>query len=194
MSRLSACRAKADRAAPWLAAAVFIAISGCAAVWQPTHGRLEKPGWSMQIPAGWMRLTTPSYDMFSKDGPYLQYILVQDRPLSQGFQFTRRTVEADMLPHEMARVIIDNLQADPQVRDFTLLANGPAMVGGRPGFKLIYTYQDRQGVDMQTVYYGTVHAAHFFNLRYTAVQRHYFPADQDTFEQVAQSLHLPSDA
>jgi len=183
---------------PWLitvpmALILLVVLFGCAAVWQPVQGRQNAPGWSIALPDGWMHLAAPAYDMFSKDGPYLQYILVQERPLSQRFHFTTRTMAADMLPHEMAGIIIDNLRSDPQIRDFDLLANGPAMVGGRPGFKLIYTYQDRQGVEMQAIYYGTVHAERFFNLRYTATKRHYFTADRDTFEQVARSLRLTAD-
>ena len=139
-----------------------------------------------------MRLTTPTYDMFSRDGPYLQYILLQERPLAIGFRYTRQKMEAAMLPHEMARVVIDSLSVDPHIRDFRLLENGPAMVGGHPGFKLIFTYQDVQGVDMQTLYYGTMHTDHYVNLRYNATQRHYFDMDRHTFDQVFQSLRIVS--
>lgn len=141
-----------------------------------------------------MRLVTPAYEMFSKDGPYLQYILIQHRPLSQGFQFTRQNIEGGMLPHEMARVLIDNIHSDPLIRNFKLLSDVPAKVGGRAGFRLIYTYQDRQGVDMKTVYYGTVMGPYYFNLRYTAALRHYFAADLPTFDQVRAGLQLFPDS
>jgi len=165
-------------------------LGGCATIWQPVDGHLKTACCTIEIPGGWMRLTTSNYDMFSRDGPFLQYILLQERPVAEGFRYTRQKMEASMLPHEMARVIIDNLSVDPHIRDLRLLENGPAMVGGQPGFKLIYTYQDTQGVDMQTLYYGTVHADHYINLRYSATQRHYFDMDRDTFDRVFQSLRI----
>lgn len=178
------------RAAPWLSLAMVLLLAGCATVWQPVQGRLETATWSIQVPDGWVRLTTPGYEMLSKDGPYLQYILIQETPIDKGFRYTRRVVTQDMLPHEMAGVVMDNLRADPQIMDLVLAENAPAMIGGQPGFKLVYSYQDRQGVAMRTIYYGTTNGARFFNLRYTATERHYFAVDRDAFEQVAKSLHL----
>ena len=137
-----------------------------------------------------MRFVTPTYDMLSKDGPFLQYIFVQERELSKSFKNTRQHLDADMLPHEAAQVIVDSLKADPQIRDFALLKNTPNQVGGRAGFKLVYTYRDHQGLAMQSIYYGTVNGSYFFNIRYTATQRHYFAADLDTFIKVVDSLLL----
>lgn len=193
MWRVNAAKAIPCRVSAPMVLILLMTLWGCAAVWQPVQGRQNAPGWSIALPDGWMHFATPAYDMYSKDGPYLQYILVQERPLTQEFHFTTRTMAVDMLPHEMAGIIIDNLRADPQIRNFSLVSSAPVMVAGRPGFKLIYTYQDRQGVEMQTIYYGTVHMDRFFNLRYTATKRHYFAADRDTFEQVARSLRLTAD-
>ena len=176
-----------------MAATVFLTLilsGGCASLWRPVGGELKTPGWSLSVPAGWMLFETGSYDMLSKDGPYLEYILVQETPLSQGFRFTRQRLTADLLPHEMARIVIDNLSADPQVSDFRLIDSAPAVVGGRPGFKLVYTYQDRYDVPMKTVYYGTVNATHFIQLRFTAARRHYFAASLDDFQSLCQSFKL----
>jgi hypothetical protein len=177
-----------------LVLAFWVAIpAGCATIWQPVDGHLQTACCIIEIPRDWMRLTTPTYDMFSRDGPYLQYILLQERPVATPFRYTRQKMEAAMLPHEMARVVIDNLSMDPHIRDLRLLENGPAMVGGQPGFKLIFTYQDTQGVDMQTLYYGAVHADRYVNLRYNATQRHYFDVDRNRFDQVFQSLRFVSE-
>lgn len=171
--------------------AMVLALYACTSVWQPVNGRLASHQWSIQVPEGWMRYSTPVYEMLSKDGPYLEYIFVQSQPLSQGFRYTRRKIGPNMLSHEMAQIIIDNTIADPQINHFNLLSSAPAMVGGQMGFKLVYSYQDRHGVDMQTIYYGAALPSSFFNLRYTATQRHYFSANLDDFEQVFQSLQWP---
>ena len=90
--------------------AAAILLAGCATLWQPVPDQLNVGTVSFRPPSGWMRLSTPSYDMFSKDGPYLQYIFVQERPLNQAFRHTRRVLNRTLLPSEAAEVVIDNLQ------------------------------------------------------------------------------------
>lgn len=172
-----------------LGLALGLTLSACA-LWQPAPETLQTARWSLQTPAGWMRLSTPAYEMLSKDGPYLQYILIEERPLAQGFRFTRRKMDAGMLPHEAARLIVDNLRNDPKVRHFEVVSNEPSTVGGQPGFKLVYTYRDQQGVDVQSVYYGVILPHCFFNLRYTAARRYYFAKDLAAFRQVRDSVRL----
>ena len=137
-----------------------------------------------------MRFSTPAYEMVSKDGPYLQYILVESRSLERAFRFTRRKMRSDLLPHEAALIIVDNLRCDPQIKGFKLLANEPSLVGGKMGFRLVYSYVDRQGIDIQSIYYGVVLPDRFFNLRYAAAKRYYFDKDFATFKQVYQSVQL----
>lgn len=151
---------------------------------------LQTDHWSVQTPAGWMHLSTPAYEMLSKDGPYLQYILIEERPLTKGFRFTRHKMETGMLPHEAAQVVVDSLSSDPQIRHFKIVSNEPASLGGKAGFKLVYTYQDQQGVDVQSIYYGVILPHSFFNLRYTATRRYYFPKDLATLRKVHDSVRL----
>ncbi len=172
----------------WLAM-VPLLIS-CASVWQPAPPVLEARHWSLEAPDGWMRLTTASYEMLSIDGPYLQYIFIQQQPLAQGLRHTRRKMDHGMLPHETAQVVEDALASDPQIRNFRLLSSQPAFVGEVPGFRLVYAYTDNQGVDTKSIYYGAVVADTFFNIRYTAAQRHYYTKHLSDFEQVVGSLRF----
>lgn len=139
-----------------------------------------------------MRLSTTAYEMVSRDGPYLEYILLREQPLTQGFQHTRRKIDAGMLPNEAAQVIIDNLKADPAIKQLTIIANEPAEVGGREGFRLVFTYRDQQDVDLRTDYYGAVIGSSFVSLRYNAAQRHYFHAELPAFRNALQSLRCSS--
>ena len=131
--------------------------------------------------------------MLSKDGPYLEYILIQSRPLAQGFRFTRQKLDPDMLPHEAAQLITDNMRSDPMIRQWRLLASEPATVGGHAGFRLTYSYQDPNGVTTKTIYYGVILSNQFFNLRYTAAQRYYFDKELPAFNQVVDSLRFVVD-
>jgi hypothetical protein len=172
-----------------ICAAAF--MCACASSWQPAPAVLQTPSWSLCPPAGWMRLTTYAYDMFSKDGPYLQYILIQGRPLDKEFGHTRQKLQSGMLAHEAAQVLINEFSADSQMKRFKLLSSEPVSLSGHMGFKLDYTYLDAQDVPMRCVYYGVVLPDQFFNLRYTAAHRYYFPKDLAIFEQVRRSVRLP---
>jgi hypothetical protein len=171
--------------------ALSVLLTACAATpWKPVSGPVGTDQWLLEMPPGWMQFSAGDYEMYSKDGPYLQYILVQARPLLQGFRNSALKLKADMLPHEAAQVVIDNLRADSQIAGFQLLGNEPATLDGLPGFKLLFSYRNPQGVEVQSAYYGVVLPHAFFNMRYTAARRHYFARDLMAFEQVRQSLRL----
>jgi len=169
---------------------LILVLSSCASAWKQAPDRLQGPGWSLSAPSGWMVLSSAQSEMLSIDGPYLQYIYIQERPLNQPFLNTGRTFDANLLPHEAAGIVVDNLRVDPQIRDFELIDTLPATLDGRQGFKLVYTYHDARGVEMKTIYYGILLPDRFINLRYTAAARHYFTKDLGSFEASVRSLQL----
>lgn len=170
--------------------ALTLLLAACAGPWETVPNQLSAPQWSITSPEGWMHLSMPQSEMLSKNGPYLEYILIQSRPLTQGFHFTKQKLNPDMLPHEAARLITDNMRLDPLIRQFQLLVSQPARVGGHPGFKLIYRYRDRFDVEIKSIYYGVILPNQFFNLRYTATKRHYFDQELPAFYKVVDSLGL----
>ena len=175
-----------------LATAMLLLTTACAGPWKTVPADLSAPQWSITTPQGWMHLSMPESEMLSKNGPYLEYILIQARPLTQRFRFTRQALNPGMLPHEAADLILDNLRSDPLVRNFRLLSSEPATVAGRSGFKLTYSFSDKHGVTTKTIYYGALLTDQFFNIRYTAAQRFYFDKELPTFNNVVSSLQLVS--
>jgi len=175
-------------------AAAVVVLMACAGPWQPVQGDLASPQWSFAAPEGWMHLRMPESEMLSKNGPYLEYILVQSRPLNKRFRFTKQVLDSGMLPHEAAQLIIDNLRSDPRFIGFQLLASAPAVTADHTGFKLTYSYVDKYGVTMKTIYYGVLLPDRFFNIRYTAAQRYYFDKELPTFKAVLGSIQLSFDS
>lgn len=175
----------------WMAAVVM--LTACAGPWQPIQGDLTTPQWSIAAPQGWMHLSMPESEMLTKNGPYLEYMLIQSRPLEKKFRFTKQVLDPGMLPHEVAQLIVDNLSSDPRFRSFQLLASEPVAAANRTGFKLTYSHLDKYGVAMKTIYYGFLLPDRFFNIRYTAAQRHYFEQGLPAFNTVFSSLQLPCD-
>jgi hypothetical protein len=171
-------------------AVMTLMLTACAGPWNTAPDQLSEPQWSITPPEGWMHLSTQESEMLSKDGPYLEYILIQSRPLAQRFRYTKQKLNPGMLPHEAAQLITDNMRSDPLIRQFRLLASEPTMVGGHDGFRLTYTYQDPSGVEIKTIYCGVILPNLFFNLRYTATQRHYFDEELPAFDKVLESLRF----
>lgn len=140
-----------------------------------------------------MHLRMPDGHMLSQNGPYLEYILIQWRPLDQRFRYTRQEFAVDMLPHEAAQLIIDSLVSDPHLHNFRLLASEPASVDGFPGFRLTYRYRDKHNVETQTVYYGVLLPDRFFSMRFTAARRYYFDHGWPVFAEVLSSVRFASE-
>jgi hypothetical protein len=181
----------------WLAgigAAAVVLLTACAGPWQPVQEELKAPHWSIAAPRGWMHLRMPESEMLTKNGPYLEYMLIQTRPLTKRFRFTKQVLNPRMLPHEAAQLVIDNLRSDDRFHGFHLLASEPAVVDNRKGFQLIYRFTDMHGVTMKTVYYGFLLPDRFCTIRYTAAQRHYFEQGLPAFQTVLGSLQFSSTA
>lgn len=173
--------------------AMGLLLVACAGSWQPAPEKVVDPHWMVKPPAGWMQLSTADSEMFSKDGAYLEYMLIQSKPLTRGFRYTKQRIDPGMLPDEAAQIIVDDMQSDPLIRRFRLLANEPATVAGRPGFKLTYSYRDQYDVTLKSIYYGVVLPEQYFNLRYTGAERYYFDKELPAFAQALASLRIVSD-
>mgnify|MGYP002750001071 CR=1 FL=1 len=144
----------------------------------------------VKIPKGWWQLDTDKYFLITKDNPYLQYALIQERPIDKAFRHTKKKLKRGMLPQESAEVILDEIRADNNIINFELIQNGPATIDGHAGFKILFTYQDKDGSTFKTLYYGFINGNIFYNLRYSAAKRHYFQKDLKTFEMFLDSFRL----
>jgi len=83
---------------------------------------------SIVLPQKWMMLKTSEYLLISKDGPFLQYILVQERHKSKPFEHTRKVLADAMLPQEAAQVIVDELSSDRSLQVSNSFKMGPPIL------------------------------------------------------------------
>lgn len=144
---------------------------------------------SIVVPAGWKHTQNADELLVSLDGPGLQAIRVTFQ--RQGVK-SRRPYDAGALPSELAEQFAAELEAitDGQVE---LLANEPATVGGKPGFRLRARHNlhaQRMPVDLYEIY-GVGHGEGLYVLTYGAYETHYFARDLAAFEEVVRSFQLP---
>jgi hypothetical protein len=75
-------------------------------------------------------------------------------------------------------------------RPIELIENIPTTVGGKPGFRLLYSWKTKDRLRLKRVQYGFVDGKLVYRLIYQAAARHYFDRDLATFERVRESFRL----
>lgn len=160
---------------------IFLLFIPACAPWIETGGSYESlpHNFYVNIPQGWMMLDTDRYLLISGDGPFLQYVLIQDRSIDRPFRNTKKKFNRLMLPQEAADVVIDEITSDQSVLNFKIIENAPTRINGHDGFRVVFTYKNRDGLKLKTIYYGFLTDESFYNIRYTAVNRYYFEKDID---------------
>ena len=168
---------------------ILLAASFAACTHSGGRSRPTAYSFTVDIPEGWRRIDRP-YLLITKEGPFLQNIMVQNRFIGQSFRYTRKKMQRGMLPEEAAQVIIDEFASDQNIGNLKVLNNTPAEINGHPGFKILLTYMGPKGNEFHTLYYGFIKADTFFNLRFTAGGRQYFQKDIETFKHILNSFQV----
>jgi hypothetical protein len=170
----------------WIGLILSALLAACA------HGS-GKPALTFNavLPQGWKEIPTEDTMMFmTKDGGYKQFVLIRERPVAEPFQFTKKTMRSGMMPEEAAEIIVNEILADSNIRNFSVTENIPARIAGNSGFRLAFVYTDADGYVFKTIYYGFIKGDTFYNIRYGATQDDYFQKDLKTFEEVFNSFKL----
>jgi hypothetical protein len=152
---------------------------------------LSDEGFEVDLPQGWYRFEQVSDALIiTRDGSLLQFIRVERFSVEKELPFTKRKFAPGMLPHDVAEVEADNIRSNPNAFNFELLENAPANLGGRPGFRMTYTWKTREGLRLKVVHYGFLDGKWVYRLLYQAAARYYFDRDLATFERVRVSFRL----
>jgi hypothetical protein len=170
----------------WIFAILCVLLVSCA------HGG-SKPTltFTANLPEGWRQIPTEESMLFmTKDGGYKQFVLIRERLLSEPFQFTQKTMSPGMMPEEAAQIVVNEIIADTNIRNFSLMENLPVRINGNEGFRISFVYTDVDGYLFKTIYYGFIRGDIFYNIRYGATREEYFQKDLKTFEQVFNSFKL----
>jgi len=172
----------------WLVLLTLVAV-GCAP-WVRVGGVYQdtERNFSVDLPPGWMKSNTDKSLLITRDGVLLQTIIIERFKATEELQHTKKKLEPSMLPHEAAEVIADNISSNPSITDFTLLENAPTTIANRPGFKLLYQYKNKDGLQFKGIYCGFLSGDWLYAFRYTAPARYYFDKDVGTFDKVLKSF------
>lgn len=146
---------------------------------------------TVAVPEGWKKIDTDEPMLFiTREGGYKQFALLQERALDKPFKFTQKVLTKGMPPHEAAQIVINEIGADQNIRDFSLIENASAQVADNQAFRLVFVHKDADGFAFKTIYYGFFHGELFYNIRYAATEEEFFERDLPTFQQVLKSFKL----
>jgi hypothetical protein len=171
---------------------MLLCLPACA-LWQPVGGPYISSDYhfEVELPQGWRRAgSTRQAVTLTRDGFPLQIIRIVRDPFDKEMQFTKRKLARDMLPEEAAGIVIDNLRSNPGISNVRILENVPVNVGGRAGFKLVYSFQAKNNLRKQGIYYGAVVDQWHYYLYFEAPSQHYFARDRIVFEQIVKTFKI----
>jgi hypothetical protein len=145
---------------------------------------------TVELPKGWMRENQENFILVTRDGKLLQHIAIYRVSVTEPLKFTKKTLQKNMLPQELAEVALDDISSNPALVGVKIDEKEPATISGIPGFRASYSYKTRDGLRVRSVSYGFLKDEWFYTIRYTAAARHYFDRDLPTFQTVYQSFRL----
>lgn len=153
-----------------------------------------KNDFSVQAPLGWVRRNYDIYDVFlSRDGPLLNFIAIWREEHDQELRRTKRKTSADLLPHEVAELVIAEQKAGDKHGAFALVSNRPATLGGKPAVRVHTRWKTERGLPIERVTYALVDSKGRLALIYEAPGLVYFKKSLNDFEAVVKSLAFQTD-
>lgn len=171
---------------------LLVSLSACTPwtrVDQASRVETKRSDYSLSLPLGWVKNTTTGNDLFiTRDGPALNYILVNRQPHDTKLPRTKRETRADMLPHEMAELILAEWKGNEATANLEVLANTPAFLGGKPAARVHIRYKNERGLPIERILIGMVDAKGRLFLVYEAPAIVYFQRSLAEFEAMAASL------
>lgn len=113
-------------------------------------------GYTIQYPAGWRWIKMPFGDetVATRDGIWLQQIFVDFRKHKNAFRALKQDSTPEMMPQELAEKYVAEMAAASSLQNMEILSNEPALLAGRPAFRVHVAY--RASVDMGSVRYEAI--------------------------------------
>jgi hypothetical protein len=176
-----------------IATIVLLLFAGCAPArpWVRAEKLYANPsqGFSVELPDNWMRAGRVEYLIATRDGFPLQSIFIRRFDINkEPLKNTKKALQKDMLPQEVAEVVLDDTISASSFSDVKMEENMPMMLSGVPGFKLVFTFKNGSGLNMKSIICGCLKDESLLVVRYSAPVRHYFDSDLGTFEKVLRSF------
>ena len=178
-----------------LAIGLLIASLAACAPWtrvdQASRLETRRDDYTLELPLGWVRHTASANDFFvTRDGPALNYIVVNRQPHDKKLPHTKRETRADMLPHEIAELTLAEWKSAESTANIEVVSNAPVMLGGRPAVRVHVRYKNERGLPIERVMVALVDAKGRLSIQYEAPAIVYFQRGLADFEAMVASVRF----
>lgn len=169
-------------------------LSGCATTWvKLEESRVTDPEktFTLHMPVGWVRAPTLRNDVLvTRDGVGVQFIKVSKRTHKNAFPRIKKESKPDMLPNELAELILAEIKSSQEMSAVEVISNQPTGIGQKVGVRLHLQMKNKEGLRYQTVVCALVDKGGVYEITYRAPVLHYFKRDLPAFEGAVQSFRL----
>lgn len=178
---------------------IVISLAACAPAWKRVDqaDRVETGAgdYTVELPLGWVKRGSDSADLLvTRDGPALNYILVNRQAHDRKLPNTKRGTRPDMLPHEIAELAIAEWRSSEATTNLEVLATEPAMIGGKPGVRVHIRYKNKRGLPIERVLIAMVDAKGRLFIVYEAPAIVYFERGLPAFDAMVSSIRFKQGA
>ncbi|MFH1442047.1 MAG: hypothetical protein ABIH18_08430 [Candidatus Omnitrophota bacterium] len=163
-------------------------IAGCA-TWTKVGGPYldNSAMYSTELPWGWMKYKGKDL-VITRDGVFLEDITIKRKNINKKLDHTKKKFVKGMLPEEISEIEIDDVMVNPDVYNFELTENIPVIISGQNGFRLTYSFCNKEGLKYKCIRYGFGYGDWIYGLLYTACSTHYFDKNLKDFNNVIKSF------
>lgn len=161
---------------------------------------------SVELPVGWVQAIDSDKEVVAtRDGLGIQVIgavrtLHKDafeklRTKEQKKKNAMKTpknqtmmVNADMLPSEVAELVIAEFKSGSEMSHVRIVSNTPRLIDGMAGFQIHFQYKNPKGLLFDHIVSGFVDDKNLYRFFYRAPSRIFFPRDLEVFDHAVASF------
>ncbi|HEY9097851.1 MAG TPA: hypothetical protein VIN38_03175 [Thiobacillus sp.] len=178
----------------FLISLLVVGLSACAPwarVDQSTRNETKRDDYTLDLPVGWVKRTADTNDVFvTRDGPALNYIVVNRQPHDRKLPRTKRETRADMLPHEVAELAIAEWKSSESTANLQVISNTPVLIDNRPAVRVQIRYKNDRGLPIERVMVALVDVRGRLSIQYEAPSIVYFARGLPDFEAMVASIRF----
>lgn len=159
----------------------------------------QPSGYSVQFPPGWKysKLWFSDESGATRDGPGLQSIFVDFRSHAKAFKAIKKVSTESMLAQDLAQNLIADMTKERGLESVSITSNEPAIVAGRPGFRVTFEYRapvERGSVRVREIVAGATGPKGLYLIGYRAPVLYYYSRDVGAFDAALASFAINSAA
>ena len=173
---------------------ILLIFSGCA-TWQLINTdnlKWKQYYFEAELPEGWVKFNSPVHLLFlTKDGVLLQCITISRHDLDKELPMSKKKIKENMLIQDIASIVVDEMTLNrEEYLNLEFLENKPSNIGGIKGFRLIYTFNNKDFMQYRGIAYGFIFKKKYYDIEYLAAKQYYFEKGFLDFESFVNSFKV----